>query len=256
MRNCISGLLGALVLLAAAATACHAQFPEGAPMPISTVKKEELHTSFRFGYNANDSLYKYPGEYRADGNFLSNGHSALYGLADVLIESRIKGGEVFSPSRLWGTFEVGGRTTLAKNNYGDLFIRHQSAHDVDSVNLPDSMWEYVGGRFHHADGNYDYWVSAGYYTRRIYLNYSTDYEGRIEYRFGSLSGRPFVLAGDIHCVTENSGPRSGFVDYAIEPSLFVNKHVSIFVDYGLLHDEDAPNGKTAIPVIIGANVAM
>jgi len=224
-------------------------------MPLSTVKKDELHSSFRFGYNAN-SMYTYPGEYRADGNFIANGRSSVYGLGDIFIESRVKPEDIFGPNRLWGTFELGGRTTVSTKTYIDIFLRHQSAHNVDSISGPDSMWDNVGGRYHQSTGNCDVWASAAYYTRRFYLTYSTDYEAHATYRHGSLFGRPVSIDGDLHYVAEVSGPRPGFFDYDIEPSLLLNKTMSVYVDYGLLHDEDQPDGKANVPVIIGAKVEL
>ena len=255
MRRRLRAILLAAFLLAAIAGHCVAQIPEGGPMPLSTVKKDEVHTSFRIGYNAN-SEYTYPGEYRADGNFFANGRSSAYGLGDIFIESRIKPGHTLGPNRMWGTFEAGVRTTVSSKTYVDIFLRHQSAHNVESLSGPDSMWEDVGARYHRATGNCDIWASAAYYTRRIYLTYSSDCEVHATYRHGSLFGRPVSIDGDLHYVAEANAPRAGFFDYDIEPSVSISKRMSVYVDYGVIHDEDQPDGRTDIPVIVGAKVDL
>lgn len=237
-------------------TVCRAQFPEGGPVPLSTVNKDDLHTGFRFGYNATDSLYKYPGEYRADGNWFANGKSSFYGIGDVFVESYLAPGNVFSPSRLWGTFELGGRTTVAKRTYVDAFYRHQSAHNVDSVRYADVRWQFVGLRYRRIMGDVDVWASGSYSTQRVLDNYSTDFEAHSTYRHGYVFGRPVTVDGDVHYVGEIHSYRSGFFDYDIEPSVGLNKTVSVYVSYGMLHDENTPDGKTSVPFIVGAEVAL
>lgn len=225
--------------------------PQGPPLPLCTVLKDELHTCARIGYDASGGVFRYPGEYSGDTNFFANGRQSLYGLGDVFIESYLGPKYVFQPSRLWGTFEVGARDALKPGQYCELYLRHRSAHDIDETTLPDDMWEYVGVRYRRTSSNFDAWMSGAYYTRRILVNYATDAQVHGQYRHGMLFGRAVTLDGDVHWVTEQHASRSGFVDFAVQPALWLNKSVSVFAIVGSTHDVDQPDGRSNTPLIAG-----
>jgi hypothetical protein len=228
-----------------------AQFPQGSPLNTSGIQKDELHTNFRFGYIANDQFYKYDGQFGADGNLVPLRKSSLYALGNISVQTILINKSVFQPDRLWGTFEVGARTETAPSTYWELFARHQSAHNIDGIIRPESLYEMIGGRYRRGGLT----LALAHVTRTAYLHYKTDAQAHDAISAGTLFRRAVTVDLDVHYVREDGGPRSGFVDYAVEPSVALTPKVSLFLNVGTVHDADQPNGVTESQVEIGIKAA-
>lgn len=249
---CVAGALAAIAILSSPA---YAQFPQGPPLPVSGVHKDELHSSFRLGYIANNQYYKYDGQFMADGDLFVKGKDAVYAFGNITIQSRLINKSVLQPDRLWGTFEAGDRHAVSRHAVVEVFMRHQSAHSIDNTAGPESLYEMAGLRYRTTSGRSTVTVGAAYITRTALLDYGSDGQIHVTYDAGSLGRRKLTVDVDVHGVTETGGGRSGFVDCSIEPSLALSDKISTFVTLSTLHDADKPNGKTENIVMIGLKAA-
>jgi hypothetical protein len=230
-------------------SAAHSQMPEGPQVPNPDSKKNATHSLVRIGYYAQTSKYLYHGDYNLTTNAFQIGTADFYGFADVDVEALDERGN-FQPNRLAGTFEIGARVPIDNSPVG-VFYRHESTHNIDLAGRRQPSWEQLGLRYQYVRPNYDISISAADYDHHGNCFYNADFDLQGTYRIENRWHNPLSIYGDVHAVSEDGGPRSGFTDYWIEPNLGLTKSSGVYIGYGSTHDVDMANGKSSTSVIIG-----
>ncbi len=228
-----------------------AQMAEGPSLPSKDLSPNATNLLARLAYDASSSYYRYHGNVNLTDNIGHIGRAVPYVFADVDIQSKyLKGQQQFHPDRLVGTFELGAHGRFGNAPLG-IYLRHMSAHNVDSNSRPRPAWEQIGARYVTSSATSDLTISVAYYTHRENNHYRSDADAQGHYRLGRIGSQPLDLVGDVHYVGETGGPRSSFLDYWIEPNIVLNDRVNFYIGTGVVHDVDMANGKTDHPVIVG-----
>ena len=234
-------------------TMAHAEMPEGTAIPTRIDVPGNTHSEGRIAVYIGTHTYRYHADYNVTNNFGDPKKIAGYVMADADIEASIfNGSGEFHPDRLAGTFELGAVKSFG-TTAGRLFLRHQSVHNIDRTDRRRPAWEMLGFRVETKLNSTNVEASLGAYSHREAVFYDTDVDIRSSTPIGEIGNHTIALDTYFHYVHEHGGPRSGFADYWIEPSVRVNKNTSIYLGLGTAHDIDTSNGNSEHPIILGAN---
>lgn len=232
-----------------------AQTPEGPQLPPPDSQIGAVHGQVRLGYYLSTHTYRYHGEYEVATNFARVADSPLYAFADVDVEAfQDSAHGKFEPDRLVGTFEVGARRLFGVEPLSVL-VRHQSAHYIDRNDLFQGSWDMVALRYQKPLGATLLSATLGEYVHvhQLASSYHHDVDVQGETALGAFRRHRLQLRTDIHAVT-GSGGKGGYVDYWVEPGIFLSPQTIAFIGYGQIHDTNLSAANTDHPVITGVRL--
>lgn len=228
-----------------------AQMPEGQAIPPAIETPGDSVGQARIAINPGAKVYRYHADYNITGIVGDKLKIAPYAFADADIEAQLfTDSNEFHPDKLTGTFEVG----LAHEGSmfdSRIFLRHQSSHNVDRTDRVRPAWEMVGMRFESRYRSTHMSLGVARYTHKEAVHYNTDVDFRTSTPIGSLGRKPILVDTVVHNVQESGGPRSGFTDFWIEPSIELSQRTSVYLGYGTIHDVDTSNGQSDRPFAMG-----
>lgn len=248
--------LSRLLFIAAAALlpaiSSRAQTPEGPQIPPPDAQIGAVHGGVRLGYYASTHTYRYHGDFNVATNFVRAAGSPLYAFADVDVEALEDSAHgKFQPDRLVGTFELGARRLFGAAPLSVL-VRHESAHYIDRNDLFQGSWDMVALRYQRPLGSTLLSATLGEYVHvhQLASRYHHDADVQGETALGAFRRHRLQLRTDIHAAT-GSGGKGGYVDYWVEPGIFLSPQTIAFLGYGQIHDTNLSAANTDHPVIGG-----